>query len=86
MWFLYAMLASVIWGVSYAASGRAIDRGVSPTLFFTLYAGFGALMGLSVLAVMGKLATIPEEIRSIGKEWPWLAIAVVASGVGALFI
>jgi drug/metabolite transporter (DMT)-like permease len=86
MWFVYALSAAVIWGISYAASGRAIERGVSPLVFFTLYATVGALMGLLALSVTGKLATFPNEIRAVGKDWTWLAVAVVTSGVGALLI
>ncbi len=86
MWFVYALSASIIWGISYAASGRAIERGVSPLVFFTLYALVGALMGLGALAVAGKLDALPNEIRAVGKDWPWLAVAVFASGIGALLI
>jgi uncharacterized membrane protein len=86
MWFVYALSAAVIWGISYAASGRAIERGVSPLVFFTLYAAVGALMGFGALTATGKLATFPDEIRAVGKDWTWLAIAVVTSGIGALLI
>ncbi|HEY8901873.1 MAG TPA: EamA family transporter [Chthoniobacterales bacterium] len=86
MWFVYALSAAVIWGISYAASGRAIERGVSPIVFFTLYAVVGALMGFGALAASGRLATFPDEIRGIGKDWVWLVIAVITSGVGALLI
>lgn len=86
MWFVYALAAAVIWGVSYAASGRAIERGISPLVFFTLYATVGTCMGVGALAAMGRLAAIPNEIRSIGPDWGWLALAVVTSGIGALLI
>lgn len=86
MWFVYALSAAVLWGASYAASGRAIERGVSPLVFFTLYAGVGLLMGLSALAATGRLATFPQEIRGLGPDWKWLALAVVTSGAGALLI
>ena len=86
MWFVYALSAAVIWGISYAASGRAIERGVSPLVFFTLYAIVGALMGLGALTATGKLGTFPDEIRAVGKDWTWLALAVVTSGIGALLI
>lgn len=33
MWILYAVAASVIWGVSYAASGRVIEHGMAPLTF-----------------------------------------------------
>jgi Predicted membrane protein len=86
MWFVYALSAAVIWGLSYAASGRAIERGVSPLVFFTIYAAVGTVMGLCALTATGKLANIPSELRSVGSDWGWLAIAVVTSGIGALLI
>lgn len=86
MWLLYALSAAIIWGVSYAASGRAIERGVSPLVFFTLYAIVGAIMGVSALTATGKLTTFPDEIRAVGKDWIWLVIAVITSGIGALLI
>ncbi len=86
MWFVYALSAAVIWGISYAASGKAIERGVSPLVFFTLYAGVGLLMGVAALSATGKLASVPTEIRAVGKDWTWLAVAVVTSGIGALLI
>lgn len=86
MWFVYALSAAVIWGVSYAASGRAIERGVSPLVFFFLYAVVGALIGLGGLALTGKAGSISSEVRQLGGDWPWLLIAVVTSGVGALLI
>lgn len=86
MWFVYALSAAVIWGISYAASGRAIERGVSPLVFFLLYALTGSLIGFGALAATGKAGSIPSEVRQIGGDWPWLVIAVVTSGIGALLI
>lgn len=86
MWFVYALLAAVIWGISYAASGRAIERGISPLLFFFLYAGSGTIISLLALAVTGKAASIGSEIRGIGSDWGWLVVAIVTSGIGGLLI
>jgi hypothetical protein len=36
MWIVYALAASIIWGISYAASGRVIERGITPLVFFLL--------------------------------------------------
>lgn len=86
MWFVYALSAAVIWGVSYAASGRAIERGIPPILFFTLYAGVATLMGVGSLLVTGKFGQLFHIRRTIGDDWVWLLIAVITSGVGALLI
>lgn len=86
MWFVYALLAAVIWGISYAASGRVIGRGVSALTFFTLYAAVGTIMGLGALAATAKLGAVPAELRGVDRDWVWLVVAVVTSGIGALLI
>ncbi len=86
MWFVYALSAAVIWGVSYAASGRAIERGIPPALFFTLYAAVATVMGLAALLATGRLGMLFRIRGVIGDDWVWLVVAVVTSGVGALLI
>jgi uncharacterized membrane protein len=86
MWFVYALSAAVIWGISYAASGRAIERGIPPVLFFTLYAAVATAMGLATLAVTGKLGSLSRIGQAIGDDLIWLVIAAITSGVGALLI
>jgi drug/metabolite transporter (DMT)-like permease len=86
MWFVYALMAAVIWGISYAASGRVIERGVSPLVFFSLYAAMASVLGFGVLALTGRLGSLSSEVKSLGVDWPWLVVAMVTSGVGALLI
>ncbi len=86
MWLVYAFSAAILWGISYAASGRAIERGVSPLLFFTLYTVLGAVCGGAVLMISGRAVAIPETLRGLGPDLVWLVVAVVTSAVGALLI
>jgi len=86
MWMVYAISAAVIWGISYAASGRVIDRGMTPMSFFFCYALFGALAAATVLAITGKLGTVPVEVRGLGKDIFWFVVAIVTSAGGALLI
>jgi drug/metabolite transporter (DMT)-like permease len=86
MWFLYALSASVLWGVSYAASGRAIDRGVPPLVFFTVYASVAMTMGLAALTATGKLDGLIRIGQTLGGDLFWLIVAVLASAVGTLMI
>jgi drug/metabolite transporter (DMT)-like permease len=86
MWFIYALSAAIIWGISYAASGRVIERGVPPIVFFTLYATVATIMGLSVLAATGRLAHLTRISQTIGDDWLWLLVAVITSCVGVLLI
>jgi drug/metabolite transporter (DMT)-like permease len=86
MWIVYALGASIIWGISYAASGRVIERGMTPLVFFLLYTLFGAAAAAAALALMGKTGTLFSEFRALEADWVWLAVAVVSSAAGGLLI
>jgi drug/metabolite transporter (DMT)-like permease len=86
MWIVYALAAAIIWGVSYAASGRVIERGMTPLVFFLLYTVFGAGAAGGALALAGKTWTLFSEIRALGADWVWLVVAVVSSAAGGLLI
>jgi drug/metabolite transporter (DMT)-like permease len=86
MWIVYALAAAIIWGISYAASGRVIERGVTPLVFFFLYTFFGAAAALVTMAFMGKTGTLLSEIRVLGADWVWLVVAVVTSAAAGLLI
>jgi drug/metabolite transporter (DMT)-like permease len=86
MWILYAFSAAVIWGISYAASGRAIERGVTPLTFFFCSTLFGVLVASLALVSLGRLGAVPAEVRGLGGDAFWFALALVASAAGALLI
>ena len=86
MWIVYALLASMIWGISYAASGRVIERGMTPLVFFFYYALFSALAAALGLGISGRLGTVTEEFHKLGPDRFWFGIAVAASAAGALLI
>jgi len=86
MWIVYALAAAIIWGISYAASGRVIERGVTPLVFFFLYTFFGAAAALVTMAFMGKTGTLLSEIRVLGADWVWLVVAVITSAAAGLLI
>ena len=86
MWIVYAFAAAIIWGISYAASGRVIERGVTPLVFFFLYTFFGATAAFVTIALMGKAGTLLAEIRILGEDWVWLVVAVVTSAAAGLLI
>lgn len=86
MWIVYALGASLLWGISYAASGRVIERGMSPLTFFFCYAAFGMLAGALTLLVQGRLVALPGDVRALGGDWVWLAVALATSSAGALLI
>lgn len=86
MWFVYALSAAIVWGVSYAASGKVIERGMPPLVFFTLYACAAAAMGFCVLIATGKLRSLLSMEYLSSNDTLWLVIAVTASGIGTLLI
>lgn len=86
MWFVYAFSAAIIWGISYAASGRVIERGMAPLTFFFFYALFSAVAATLALLLTGRYATVASEVRTLGGDWSWGLLAVVTSAVGALLI
>jgi len=86
MWIVYALSAAVIWGISYAASGRVIERGMTPLAFFLSYAVFSSVAAALALSLMGKIGTVPGEVRALGSDWVWFVVAMVTSAAGALLI
>jgi drug/metabolite transporter (DMT)-like permease len=86
MWLIYAVAASVIWGLSYAAGGRVLQRGVSPVVLFFLDLVFGLAALGAYLTVSGKWSSVPAQVRSLGPQWVWLAVAVVATTAGNFLI
>lgn len=86
MWVLLALGAAVLWGVSYAASGRVLQRGLDPVAFFFCYAVFTALVTGALLLVKGDIAEVPREIRELGADRSWLLISLASAAVGGLLI
>ena len=66
MWIVYALAAAIIWGISYAASGRVIERGMTPLVFFFLYALFGAVTAAMALVLTGKAGDHAFRVSSLG--------------------
>lgn len=86
MWIVYALAAAIIWGISYAASGRVIERGMTPLVFFFLYTFFGAAAAAAALVVSGKAGALVSEFRSLEHDWVWLLVAIISSVAGGLLI
>lgn len=57
MWILYAVAASVCWGISYAASGPLLKQGLNPLVFFFGYSLFGFLGALIAILSTGRLSS-----------------------------
>jgi len=86
MWIIFALSAAILWGVSYASSGRVIERGMAPFSFFFCYALFSAITAAGGLAFTGKLGALPGEVRGLGGDLVWFVVAVLSSAAGTLLI
>jgi drug/metabolite transporter (DMT)-like permease len=86
VWIVYAIAAAIIWGISYAASGRVMERGMTPLVFFFLYTFFGATAAAVAMTAMGKTGALLSEFRALGTDWIWLVVAVVSSAAAGLLI
>lgn len=83
MWLFYAILASVCWGMSYAASGPILKKGFSPLVFFSGYCLFGLLGAFVALLSSGKLL---QALRLEGMDrgdLGWFLLSVSGSAIGA---
>jgi drug/metabolite transporter (DMT)-like permease len=83
MWLLYAIAASLCWGMSYAASGPILRKGLSPVLFFFGYSALGFLGSLLLLSATGKIG---QAFRMEGLEkgdLGWFLFSIGGSALGA---
>ena len=83
---ILALGAAVLWGVSYAASGRVIQRGLDPVVFFFCYAVFAALLAGALLLAKGELVEVPRELRALGHDRIWLLVSLTSAAIGGLLI
>jgi drug/metabolite transporter (DMT)-like permease len=86
MWFFFACAAALVWGISYAASGRVLQRGLSPATLFFLDVLVGLIAMASYLTIARKWPSAFGEIRALGNQGLWLAVAVIATTVGNFLI
>lgn len=86
MWIILALGAAFLWGVSYAASGRVIQRGLDPVVFFFCYAVFAALLTGTILLAKGEIGEVPRSVRELGGDRLWLLVSLASAAVGGLLI
>src|SRR3974377_2437865 len=86
MWLAYFLGAAILWGINYAASGRVMNRGLSPANLFLLDLLFAltVLGGLSVAS--GRTRDYMAEVARLGPDRLWLAVAMICSTAGGLAI
>lgn len=83
MWLIYAIAASICWGMSYAACGPILKKGLSPLVFFFGYALFGLVGALVALISSGKFM---QALRLEGVDrcdLGWFILSIGGSALGA---
>lgn len=83
MWLIYAIAASICWGMSYAACGPILKKGTSPLIFFFGYALLGLIGAIFALIASGKFT---EAIRLEGidrTDLGWFLFSITGSALGA---
>jgi drug/metabolite transporter (DMT)-like permease len=86
MWLVFALAAAIIWGINYAASGRVIERGMSPLSLFFLDLLFGLLVIGGLMAATGRAGKLTDELHGLGGDVLWLGVAMAASTSAGLLI
>jgi uncharacterized membrane protein len=86
VWLLYSLLAALLWGVTYAAAGRVLSKGISPLAFYACYTAVGAVMVGGLFLFGGRAAKFAEDFRALGPDWIWFLVSVVAAPMAGLLI
>jgi drug/metabolite transporter (DMT)-like permease len=83
MWILYALAASLCWGMSYAASGPLLRKGLNPLIFFLGYSLFGFLGALLVMLCTGRIFTLFKSSTLTSADLGWFLFSIGGSALGA---
>ena len=83
MWIIYAAAAAVCWGMSYAASGPLLKKGLNPLVFLLGYALFGLLGAMAALISTGSLSHSLKSPALDRGDICWFLFSVAGSALGA---
>ncbi len=83
MWLIYAIAASLCWGMSYAASTPIMKKGFSPLVFFFGYSLFGLLGASAALLSSGRFSSALRLEGMDRGDYGWFFFSVGGSAFGA---
>ena len=84
MWVIYAITASLCWGMSYAASGPILRSGFSPLVFFFGYSLLGMIGGCVALLVSGRFSEIWKLASTLpASHLGWFLFSLAGAALGA---
>ena len=88
MWIIYALAASLCWGMSYAASGLLLKKGISPLVFFFGYSLFGLFGATICLISTGRFQTLFKlgTVLNANAGWYWFSIGIGALGAYLTYV
>ncbi|HXE71416.1 MAG TPA: DMT family transporter [Candidatus Nitrosotenuis sp.] len=86
MWLLYALAASILWGLNYTLNERVFQHRISPITLLALQALVGSLVYLTVGYQRGHLRPDFERLLTGQGVAALIALTVVTALVGNLFI
>lgn len=83
MWLFYAITASLCWGMSYAASGPILRKGLSPVFFFLGYSVLGFAGSIVLLAATGRTQQVFRMDGLEKGDLGWFLFSIGGSSLGA---
>ena len=86
LWFIYALLASAFWGVTYAVAGRLFQHGFSVPVLLVIELMLALPVFLVIAYVTGALKSDIALLTSRPNLWPLLFSLAVFSGIASFFI
>lgn len=83
MWIFYALFAALCWGVSYAASGPLLQRGLNPVIFLMGYSFFSLIGSLIIFLSSGMMKNSAGLQNLSRSDIYWFLFSVTGSALGA---
>ena len=83
MWLIYAVVASLCWGMSYAACGPILKKGLSPLVLFFGYTLLGLIGAIMALLLSGKFTSVLRFESIERSDLGWFFFSIGGSAFGA---
>lgn len=83
MWLIYAVAASLCWGMSYAACGPMLKKGLSPLVLFFGYTVLGLIGAVVMLLSSGKFSVALKLEGLERSDIGWFFFSILGSALGA---
>ena len=85
LWAIFAFSASILWGLSYAISGKLMQSGITPSFLITFCSVVTLPFYLFILAKFGNFQTNIEILAS-HKSYIWMLLVQAAAVITGVFL